>query len=578
MKINPKSEKGAITLVVLIGMLFLTAFLMSMYIGIANKAQSSAETTQQIQGQYNNLDEANAIYDSYFADADIIPIYTKEQLTKIGSGEQITINGKIYTFLPTAYYTIQNDLDLGGVYNESTGTWSGTQWTPLTSQFTGILDGLGNTITGLYINNSQNNQGLFGTLKGTVKNLNIEDSYIKANSYVGSIAGNNQGEIINCYNTSPIIGNANVTGGYFKSMTTGEQIDVWNSNVLEENAYFVSGTYTATAPKGFKVSRNVLEQTIEEGMVIQDSDGNEFVWVPVALEGETQEEKEEDFEAIRIDGYRNETLQTYVSLKSVSDVCPSGYEDGKGTDESIDYNEMKASVIKNGGFYIGRYEAGAQKQDENGNIIARTNTSNGTSKMVVKRDQYPYIFVGWGSTISNYTDNVVYNDLDQGIGALALCKAMYANQGVGVISTLCYGVQWDAMLAFVKDDEHSISSSGSWGNCVDNIFTITRTTAKYTENPSSDEEWTTVSGGGYRKNTTILLTTGADDSFATKNIYDVSGNAEEWTNEAYSTDRRVKRGGYYNNQGYDVSVSSRVPGYPEQCDSCGFRPVLYIKD
>ena len=48
MRINPKSQKGAITLVVLVSMLFLTAFLMSMYIGIANKARTSAETTKQI--------------------------------------------------------------------------------------------------------------------------------------------------------------------------------------------------------------------------------------------------------------------------------------------------------------------------------------------------------------------------------------------------------------------------------------------------------------------------------------------------------------------------------------------------
>ena len=48
MKINPKSQKGAITLIVLVTMLFLIAFLMSMYIRISNKAQTSAETTEEI--------------------------------------------------------------------------------------------------------------------------------------------------------------------------------------------------------------------------------------------------------------------------------------------------------------------------------------------------------------------------------------------------------------------------------------------------------------------------------------------------------------------------------------------------
>lgn len=201
MKRNLKSEKGAITLVVLIGMLFLTAFLMSMYIQIANRAQNSAETTKQIEEQYNNLNEANDIYDSYFANTNVIPIYTKEQLAKIGSGEQILINNKVYTFSTNGYYTIQNDLKLGGIYNESTGTWSGTQWTPLTSTFTGTLDGLGHTITGLYINNSNSNQGLFGTLKGTVKNLKITDSYVNGKTS-GIIAGTNEGTIENCYEGS----------------------------------------------------------------------------------------------------------------------------------------------------------------------------------------------------------------------------------------------------------------------------------------------------------------------------------------------------------------------------------------
>ncbi|MBO5413189.1 MAG: hypothetical protein J6A29_02650 [Clostridia bacterium] len=40
MKINPKSEKGAITLIVLVAMLFLTILLMSIYIRIANKARN----------------------------------------------------------------------------------------------------------------------------------------------------------------------------------------------------------------------------------------------------------------------------------------------------------------------------------------------------------------------------------------------------------------------------------------------------------------------------------------------------------------------------------------------------------
>lgn len=236
MKINPKSQKGAITLIVLVTMLFLTAFLMSMYIGIANKAGTSAETTKQIAEKYNNLEEANAIYDSYFANSDVIPIYTREHLEKIGSGEQIGINGKIYTFSKNGYYTLQNDLDLGGYYDETTKTWTASteeEWLPLPLtdstgnqyKFTGTLDGLGNTITGMYINKpTVTNLGLFGTLDGTVKNLRIVNGYINGQSNIGGIAGKNNGTIKNCYDTAIILalssdnGKVQVDGIWYESV------------------------------------------------------------------------------------------------------------------------------------------------------------------------------------------------------------------------------------------------------------------------------------------------------------------------------------------------------------------------
>lgn len=236
MRINPKSQKGAITLIVLVSMLFLTAFLMSMYIGIANKARTSAETTKQIAEKYNNLEEANDIYDSYFSQSEIIPIYTREHLEKIGSGESITINGKIYTFSPNGYYTLQNDLDLGGYYDETTKAWTALEedeWFPLPLtdgtgnqyKFTGILDGLGHSISGMYIDNpTGTNLGLFGILEGTVKNLTIIDGYINGQINIGAIAGTNNGTIKNCYDSAIILalssdnGKVQVDGIWYESV------------------------------------------------------------------------------------------------------------------------------------------------------------------------------------------------------------------------------------------------------------------------------------------------------------------------------------------------------------------------
>ena len=49
----------------------------------------------------------------------------------------------------------------------------------------------------------------------------------------------------------------------------------------------------AMVPAGFKVSTKSSEQYIDDGLVIQDSDGNEFVWVPCYYnEDETETEAE----------------------------------------------------------------------------------------------------------------------------------------------------------------------------------------------------------------------------------------------------------------------------------------------
>ena len=108
-----KSEKGAITMIVLVSVLFIMAFLISLYIRVANKAQASAETTKQIAQKYNNLDELNSIYEK--VEDKVIPIKTREQLEKIGSGEQVLIDGKIYTYSSDGYYTLVNDIDLGRI-------------------------------------------------------------------------------------------------------------------------------------------------------------------------------------------------------------------------------------------------------------------------------------------------------------------------------------------------------------------------------------------------------------------------------------------------------------------------------
>ena len=71
------------------------------------------------------------------------------------------------------------------------------QWTPIPS-FSGVIDGGGHRIFGLYIKSADENTGLVSTLAvgGAIKNLEIRNSYVySASNSVGVIAGINCGEI-----------------------------------------------------------------------------------------------------------------------------------------------------------------------------------------------------------------------------------------------------------------------------------------------------------------------------------------------------------------------------------------------
>ena len=154
---------------------------------------------------------------------------------------------------------------------------------------------------------------------------------------------------------------------------------------------------------------------------------------------------------------------------------------------------------------------------------------------------------------------------------------MYTANTIGATSCLCYGVQWDAVLNFVADSTHNITNSTNWGNYYTNAWTINRTQASFTTNPSS-EGWTTISSEKTKTGSQyMLLTTGASDSFKAKNIFDLAGNVHEWTMEAGGSINRVLRGGSYYNYGSDNPASRRSLNNPRSSESnYGFRPALYL--
>lgn len=103
--------------------------------------------------------------------------------------------GKTYSkqyFKMTANIIInRNVLNSNGTPNSNTSSFE--QWTPIGNStyntFCGVFDGNGYSISGIYAyGNDDQSTGLFGYLAGEVKNLSIDDSYIKG-KYCGGIAG-----------------------------------------------------------------------------------------------------------------------------------------------------------------------------------------------------------------------------------------------------------------------------------------------------------------------------------------------------------------------------------------------------
>ena len=153
----------------------------------------------------------------------------------------------------TANYKLMNDIDLGEV-TETGGDYDymGNGWEPIGSNgiyskkdFTGILDGNGYSIKNLNIHIESNPQGLgdegyvglFSSNSGTIKNLSLEDveinnTRLKENVYLGGIVAYNCGNIENCKITGSIQNGIGSLTGDGKIITGG--ISGYNKGMISK--------------------------------------------------------------------------------------------------------------------------------------------------------------------------------------------------------------------------------------------------------------------------------------------------------------------------------------------------------
>ena len=186
-------------------------------------------------------------------------------------------------------------------------------------------------------------------------------------------------------------------------------------------------------PEGFKVAEDSAS-TVQGGVVIEDKDGNQFVWVPVA------------------------TIADYKRTWYTGDASFSSYLEALPEDE-------KTSVKTYKGFYIGRYEAGDKENTE-----AKTlRSSNDVTKTVtIKANQAPY-------------NNVTKTQ------AISLAEGFATKQGYKAKTKLVSSYAWDTTIAFLQKVNSDYGSSSEEGNYKDTTFSYTDITGASQTKASGSE-------------------------------------------------------------------------------------------
>ena len=189
-------------------------------------------------------------------------------------------------------------------------------------------------------------------------------------------------------------------------------------------------------PEGFKIAKGSAS-TVQGGVVIEDKDGNQFVWVPVA------------------------TIADYKRTWYTGDGTLSKYSEALPEDE-------KTSVEKYKGFYIGRYEAGDKDSTEASTPALRTSSSSTSNKISIKANQAPY----------NYVTRTQ---------AVSLAEGFATKQGYKAKTKLVSSYAWDTTIAFLQKVNSDYGSSSEEGNYKNITFSYTDITGASQTKASGSE-------------------------------------------------------------------------------------------
>lgn len=213
---------------------------------------------------------------------------------------------------------------------------------------------------------------------------------------------------------------------------------------------------------------------LEDGIVVQDSKGNQYVWIPVtknedgtptdpyiATNGKlTTSKGEVEIQLQRYDFSGSDDLTS-----KYTEDTPSNHNSSYKNAIAEDITEFKESVAENGGYFLGRYKAGIE-----GGTLASTSNSDSDRN-----------WTGWtGGTLVCKQEQEVWNYVTQN-KASELCKNIDTeNNYTDLTSDLVNSYAFDTAVIFIQtcgsesDDQCNIdaliSASDEWTTETYNLY------------------------------------------------------------------------------------------------------------
>ena len=416
-------------------------------------------------------------------------------------------------------------------------------------------------------------------------------------AYNGAKAENNGGDVdaddLNRNFGYNGVTNASATGENPITVTfrdSGRQYTIDENGVIsgptESNitaSMIIEGTKVETPPMPTGFTHT--EGTVDDGYVIQDASGNEFVWVPVDQNQmiKINVTSKEDITSITLTDPYGDTILTesnvgtnyskeqkptingpYVlNVKTASEEknFTLGVHSLYAIDTTSDWFFTEEVALAQGASSLDEFLMGYTLEEayiEDGSSFKDYSETEDKSTSVNNNGGFyigRYEASDDGGSVAVKGNVTPENNISQ-IDALDKANHMYDSlSGKNFESSLLTGSAWDRTLGWLEEtgavtSYEIIVDSKTWGHYGDDEFS----------------------------NTTSLANTGEFIETQKNHIYDLAGNLWEWTTEAHSSDNRVRRGGIYTDDGSDFPCSIRNHGVsPDDSSSLlGFRLALYL--